>query len=616
MSRFVDERVVEMSFDNKRFESNVKTSMRTINDLKNSLDFSGTSSKINKEFSNFNTNGLQGALAVARGGFTTLEIVAISAISNITNRIIDLGIQMVSSLSVDQISSGWAKFGQTAVSEATLLAQGFSQLDVTETLEKLLWYSDETSYSFTDMVDNMSKFTASGQGLEDSAKAMMGIANWAALSGQNASVASRAMYQLSQAMSTGSVRLMDYKSIQNANMDTKEFRETALETAVALEQLIQNADGTYTTLTGKTFNTGQFTTELDELWFTSDVLMKTLEKYSSGSEKLYDKIASDDEINTASEAIEKYGEELDDFELKAFLAAQEARTFKDAIVAVKDAVASGWMNIFTNIFGSVNEAKVLWTNFANELYDVFMDGLWTKIDILSIWSENGGRDDLFANTEENTGAFWNLFNAILAIKDLIGGSWQRVFGFSDLEVYEEMTEDIAEKLKTLTENLKTWTEGLFLSEEAVESITNIFNGLFSILKLVGNTIVSVWRGFAPIFDLINPVISYTLYILGLLGKEITEFTETTTVFEKITKNLQSFFNAIINFVKDLNLVDGFGIFLESFRKTLKGIIGETNVGEEALGGLKSVIKSVGQAFEWLGELVKKYLISNLPKIFE
>lgn len=623
MSKFVDERVVEMSFDNKRFESNVKTSMGTIEQLKNSLDFSGTANSINGQLNGINTGGLSTAIMNAKMSFTAFEIATIAAIANITNRVIDLGIQMVKSLSTDQIAAGWSKFGQTAISEATLLAQGFSQEEVTETLEKLLWYSDETSYSFTDMVDNMSKFTASGQGLEDSSRAMMGIANWAALSGQNAQVASRAMYQLSQAMATGSVRLMDYKSIQNANMDTKEFRETVLATAVAMGQLIQNIDGSYTTLTGKDFNIGQFTMELDELWFTSEVLMKSLEKYSSGSEKLYEKIAEDSSINTASQAIEKYGDQLNEFELKAFLAAQEARTFKDAIVAVKDAVASGWMNIFTQIFGSVAEAKVLWSDLANSLYDVFMDGMWTKIDILGIWSDNGGRNDLFENTEENTGAFWNLFNAIVAIKDLIGGAWNRVFGLSDLEEYDDRIEDIAGKLKRFTENLKEWTEGLTLSSETSEALTNIFTGLFSVLKIVGNTIIAVWKGMSPLLELIAPLISYLLGALGLVGKEITNFSETTTIFEKITSNLQVFFTTIIEFVRSLELLKGVKTFIDSFSKSLVKLVSRISeivsgfkdwarnnqTFQNGLIKLRSIMSSIANVFTYVGQKISEFFKS-------
>jgi len=616
MSKFVDERVVEMSFDNKRFESNVKTSMNTINDLKNSLDFSGTANKINGQLNGISTNGLTTAIMNAKMGFTAFEIATIASIANITNRLVDLSIQMVKSLSTDQIASGWQKFGQTAISEATLLAQGFSQEQVTETLEKLLWYSDETSYSFTDMVDNMSKFTASGQGLEDSAKAMMGIANWAALSGQNAGVASRAMYQLSQAMAAGTVRLMDYKSIQNANMDTQEFRQTVLDTAVAMGQLIQNIDGSYTTLTGKDFNIGQFTTELDELWFTSEVLMNSLEKYSSGSEKLYEKIAQDSSINTASQAIEKYGSELGEFELKAFLAAQEARTFKDAIVAVKDAVASGWMNIFTQIFGSVAEAKVLWSDLANSLYDVFMDGMWTKIDILGIWADNGGRDDLFANTEENTGAFWNLFNAIVAIKDLIGGSWARVFGLSDLEDYDERINDIANKVKTFTENLKEWSEGLMLSGETAETLTNIFTGLFSVLKIIGKTIIAVWEGFEPLLTVLKPLLGFILGALGIVGKEITEFSETTTIFQKITNTLQIFFTTIIDFVRSLELLKGVRIFIDSFRDSMSKVISDVDGNKTKLISFRTIIDSIANVFKWLGDILNKYVVPILPKVFD
>jgi len=616
MSRFVDERVVEMSFDNKRFESNVKTSMNTINDLKNSLDFSGTANKINGELGGINVSGLSGAILGAKNSFTAFEIAAIAAIANITNRVIDLGIQMIKSLSTDQIGAGWNKFAESSISEFTLLAQGFSQESITDTLAKLAWYSDETSYSFTSMVDNMSKFTATGQGLEESSKAMIGIANWAALAGQNTDVASRAMYQLSQAMGAGYIRLMDWKSIQNANMDTKEFRETALATAVAMGQLTQNIDGTYTTLSGKTFSIEQFTTELDELWFTSDVLMSTLDKYASGADKLYDNIVNDDSINTAAEAIDKYGKDLNEFELKAFLAAQEARTFKDAIVAVKDAVSSGWMNIFKEIFGQVAEAKILWSDLASELYDVFMDGMWTKIDILSIWADNAGRDDLFANTEENTGAFWNLFNAIKAIKDLIGGAWQQVFGFSDLEEYDERINDIATKLKTLTTNLKNWTSGLFLSSQATEALTNIFTGLFSVLKILGKTFIAVFKGFYPVFEILRDAATYLLGALGIVGKEITEFSENTSIFTQITKNLQLFFNTIIDFVKSLNLVEGITKFINSFKESLNEVLGETGKTIKPLNILKGIVLSLAAAFKWLGNLINTYIVPILPKLFD
>ena len=252
MSTLVDERVVEMSFDNSNFEKNTRQTMNTLDEFRKSLDFSGTAKAINDSISNISMDPITYGIEQASHSFSAWEVVAISVISNITNRITNLGIQMAESLSVDNISSGWAKYSENVKSVGTLLSQDGNTIEnVNEALSKLMWFTDQTSYSYTDMVSNIGKFTATGQGLEESVQAMMGIANWAALSGQNAATASRAMYQLSQAMGQGTVRLMDYKSIQNANMDTKEFRENALNTAVAMGYLVktynEQGEALYTT---------------------------------------------------------------------------------------------------------------------------------------------------------------------------------------------------------------------------------------------------------------------------------------------------------------------------------------------------------------------------------
>ena len=212
----VDKRVVQMDFDNKKFEKNVKQSTESVNNLKKTLNFDGVSNSID-----------QVSLKIK-----SFEIMTTTALVNITNQVVNLGIRMVKSLSVDNISAGWAKYGQKTTSVATMMAQNFKVAGreitdasermsvVTDQLERLSWFSDETSYTFTDMVDNVGKFIAAGQDLDVSVKAMEGIATWAALSGQNAATASRAMYQLAQAMGKGKIQLIDYKSIQNANMDT------------------------------------------------------------------------------------------------------------------------------------------------------------------------------------------------------------------------------------------------------------------------------------------------------------------------------------------------------------------------------------------------------------
>jgi tape measure domain-containing protein len=169
--------------------------------------------------------------------FSALEIAGITAITRISNAAINAGEKLIKSLSVDNISAGFEKFGEKTRSVQTLVAQGYALELVNDQLERLNWFTDETSYNFTDMVGNIAKFTATGAGLEESVTAMEGIALWAAMSGQNAQKASMAMYQLSQAMSKGVLKYDDWKSISNASMDTAEFRKKAAEAAVALGQL-------------------------------------------------------------------------------------------------------------------------------------------------------------------------------------------------------------------------------------------------------------------------------------------------------------------------------------------------------------------------------------------
>ena len=223
MSTTIDERVVEMRFDNREFESNVNTSISTLNRLEQSLDLSGAShglDSVGAAARRLDLSGIGSAVETVQAKFSAFEIMAVTAIANITNSAVNAGKRLLSSLSIDQISAGWEKFGSKTTSVATLVAQGYDIEVVTEQLERLNWFTDETSYNFTDMVSNIAKFTATGKNLTESVTAMEGIANWAALSGQNATTASRAMYQISQAMGAGVMRKEDYKSIQNASMDT------------------------------------------------------------------------------------------------------------------------------------------------------------------------------------------------------------------------------------------------------------------------------------------------------------------------------------------------------------------------------------------------------------
>lgn len=617
MSNLVDKRVVEMDFDNSKFETGVKQSISSIDKLKSNLDFSGISNSLNKNFANVNTSILSGAVDTVTNRFSAMEIVAISAIANITNRVINLGIQMVKSLSVDNIAAGWYKYEENVKSVGTLLSQNGNTVEgVNASLSKLMWFTDQTSYSYTDMVSNISKFTAAGQNLEDSVQAMMGIANWAALSGQNASVASRAMYQLSQAMGQGVIKLQDWKSIQNANMDTQEFRQQVLDTAVAMGYLNKTIDGNYLTTekaakAGLSFNKNQFTTTLsDGGWFTSDVLMKTLSKYSSAVDQLYSDVNDPDKnLSTAAEAIEAYeksikesGDKTAEFGLKAFRAAQEARTFTDSINATKDAVSSGWLSTFDKIFGSYDEAKKLWTDLADELWEIFASGGDRRNQILTAWKDLGGRNDIFANEEDNVGAFWNLFYALTSITNAIKDAWHDIFNFG------ETVKEAGNNVKSLTGKFKEFTAKLRLSEDTLNDLKNIFKGAFSILKAFVKILKSVFSGLNPLMDIIFKNAGFILKFIGDLGSKTANLISTTTIFDSISISIANILNVLINFVKSLNIIENFKLkALELFR-IFKTFGGTTENFSKILSGLKASLDIVLRFLLALYAPIKEYLL--------
>jgi len=270
MSSTVDNRVVEMQFNNRQFETNVRTSMSTLDKLKSSLNLSGAAKSL---------DGLGNASDKASSKFSVLETIAVGALLSIGAAAAKAGLQLSKSLTIDQMTAGFEKYGQKTQAVQTIIAATGQELEyVNQQMEKLNWFTDETSYNFVDMVGNIGKFTAAGIDLEVATTAMQGIANWAAVSGQGANEASRAMYNLAQSIGMGVVKLQDWKSIENANMATKEFKETAIETAKALGTLKKNSDVTFE----------NFSSTLSKGWFTSDVLLATLDKYGAYSNEIYE----------------------------------------------------------------------------------------------------------------------------------------------------------------------------------------------------------------------------------------------------------------------------------------------------------------------------------------
>ena len=622
MSDELDKRVVRMEFDNSKFEKNVKQSQETLKKLDEQLEFKDGSKGIEK----------------VEASLSHFQIVAFTVINRITNKIIDLGANFVKALSVDNISAGWTKFGQKTTSVATLAAQkikiaGKEIEDTSEKMEvindqldKLNFFSDETSYNFTDMIDNIGKFTAAGRSLDESVNAMMGIANWAALSGQNASVASRAMYQLSQALGKGYVQLIDWRSIGTANMDTQEFRETVLQTAVDIGELTK-AGNEFITKTGKKFTLEQFTESLSSKWFTNDVLLKTLSKYSSAVQDVYE-IASKEGIS-ATEVLEKYGDQFDKFGIKAFKAAQEARTFTDVINATKDAVSTGWMTTAEQIFGGYEDAKNLWTELANELYGIFAEGGNFRNEVLNLWNTLEGRKDIFGeHGSSNQGAFWNIYDAIIAIKDLIKDAWSGVFNSSDFTSETERAQDLASKLKEITSQIREITSRVLNNIRNNIELKAVLSGLANTVGILVSLLKAAYFAISPIVYAAKDLAKYLFNRIAAFGLNMKKVQSVTENINRVASKLYYSISNIVEYINPTGILDSVidtlsGILQElskfdiinaiadwvkDFIDAMKSAGGNSESVQNILGGLASIIRVIGKLVIEVTKIISKYVL--------
>ena len=622
MSDELDKRVVRMEFDNSKFEKNVKQSQETLKKLDEQLEFKDGSKGIEK----------------VEASLSHFQIVAFAVINRVTNKIIDLGVNFVKALSVDNISAGWVKFGQKTTSVATLAAQkikmagkeiedaGEKMKVINDQVEKLNFFTDETSYNFTDMIDNIGNFTASGRSLDESVNAMMGIANWAALSGQNASVASRAMYQLSQALGKGYVQLIDWRSIQTARMDTQEFRETVLQTAVDIGELTK-AGNEFITKTGKKFTLENFTESLSSKWFTNDVLLKTLSKYSSAVQDVYE-IASKEGIS-ATEVLEKYGDQFDKFGIKAFKAAQEARTFTDVINATKDAVSTGWMTTAEQIFGGYEDAKNLWTELANELYGIFAEGGNFRNEVLNLWNTLDGRKDIFGeHGSSNQGAFWNIYDAIIAIKDLIKDAWSGVFNSSDFTSETERAQDLASKLKEITSQIREITSRVLNNIRNNIELKAVLSGLANTVGILVSLLKAAYFAISPIVYAAKDLAKYLFNRIAAFGLNMKKVQNVTENINRVASKLYYSISNIVEYINPTGILDSVidtlsGILQElskfdiinaiadwvkDFIDAMKSAGGNSESVQNILGGLASIIRVIGKLVIEVTKIISKYVL--------
>ena len=381
MSKTIDEKVVSMQFDNRQFEKNVHTSMSTLDKLKKSLNLSDSAKgleNISVSAKKVDMGPLTSGVETVRAKFSAMEVVAVTALANITNSAVNAGKRLVSSLTIDQVATGWSKYEQKTASVQTIMnATGKSIDEVNAYLEKLMWYSDETSYGFTDMTQSLGQLTSAGGDIEKLIPMIEGIANATAFAGKGASEFSRAIYNLNQSYSAGYLQYMDWKSLDLAGVSSKQLKLVFIDTAKALGKL--DAEGR--TASGTLVELGNFGQTLQDKWADTSVMEAAFGKFAELTDAAYKAVQSG-EYDTASDAIAALADQYDEIAVKAFSSAQEAKSFTEAIEATKDAVSSGWMKTSEIIFGNYEEAKKTWTELANTLWDIFASGAESRNELL------------------------------------------------------------------------------------------------------------------------------------------------------------------------------------------------------------------------------------------
>lgn len=365
MSKQVDERVVTMQFDNRQFEDNVKTSMSTIDKLKKALNFEKAGEGLEKVKDSINLNkinitGLSGAIDQVNAKFSALQVIGVTALSNITNQAMSMSKKMISALTINPVKDGLKEYETQMNAVQTILAntqkEGTNVKIVNKALDELNAYADKTIYNFTEMTRNIGTFTAAGVKLDTSVSAIKGIANLAAISGSTSQQASTAMYQLSQALASGTVKLMDWNSVVNAGMGGQVFQDALTRTSEHLQT------GAKAAIEAK----GSFRESLQTGWLTTEVLTQTLDQFSTAADTQAEYEAAVKKFVSQGYSKEE-AKQLADMAKTAGEAATKVKTFTQLIDTLKEALGSGWTTTWRLIIGDFEEARNMWTNVSDVL---------------------------------------------------------------------------------------------------------------------------------------------------------------------------------------------------------------------------------------------------------
>ena len=613
-----DSLIARAKFDNKHFDKNLKASQKSLDDFKDGFNFKSVMEQMNK-FSQGMEQMVKNtsALVTKMTGIGKISDYVKDKILGYRKAIIDSFESMGKELTIVQSKAGFEKYNSLLSSVQTIMnATGETEEQVYAAMEKLNKYTDETSYSFSDMADNIGKFTTAGINLSDAEVEMEGIANWAALAGQTATEASRAMYNISQAMSAGSMKLVDYKSIQNANMDIREFRKQALEAAVAVGTLVEKNGQFYTKKGNKNVTLDNFTETLQYAWFDRATMEKVFKVFADGESEI--------------------GK-------KAFAAAQRCTKFNDVLDAIKDMLSSGWLETYEHVFGRLTDAMNLFSGLCIKVSDTLAMFMDTRNKIMKNWEQEGGRNTLWAaivgqlETPDGDVLYkdaFGLLDIFTTAGDMVYGAFRdfirNFINAGNLKEYDENPDyvfaylggvlaDFTQKIQQAINNIKGFLDEIPMgaTESRFVMIQHIIEGILAIFTLIANFYGAAASFAGSLAEQLWPSVDAVLQLFSYIGQLMSG--DTADAMKKNT--LGNFFQSLAEKFKPLTslinsiviaLVNLVGKFIEiAHQSGLFDLIG--NAIMYVASGIESLFNSIKNStfFQKISSAFTKF-ISEIP----
>lgn len=569
MSKTVDERVVSMQFDNKQFENNVHTTMSTLDKLKQSLKLTDAAKgleNVDKASKRLDMSCIGNGVEIVKAKFSAFEVMAVTALANITNSAVNTGKRIASAFTIDPIKTGFQEYETQINAVQTILAntqsKGTTLDQVNNALDTLNTYADKTIYNFTEMTRNIGTFTAAGVDLDTSVNAIQGIANLAATSGSNSQQASTAMYQLSQALAAGTVKLQDWNSVVNAGMGGQVFQDALKETArvhgIAIDDMIKEE--------------GSFRETLQKGWLTSDILTETLQHFTEFTDEY------NEETLKAQGYTDEQIEKIKQLGITGTDAATKVKTFTQLFDTLKEAAQSGWTQSWEILVGDFEEAKSLLTDVSNVFGDIINKSAEARNEVLKEWKDLGGRTDLIDS-------FWNIFNAIGNVIKPIKEAFREIFP----PTTGKQLKDITGGFKELTAKVAEFTE------KYGPQIHDTFKGIFSVASIVITVIKDIAGGIVSLISNFTGVTGGILDFTASLGNMVSGFSNSikqSDIFGKAIDKIVGFLQKVIDKVKEVCKWLGEKINMPGFEE-FYGF----------LNGVWELIKNIGSKLQSFGSMM-------------